>query len=479
MVQRRNGVLAHPTSFPSKYGIGDLGPEAYKFVDFLVRSGQSIWQILPLNPTEVASFNVPYCSYSAFAGNPLLISPELLVKDGLLQPGECEEVDHENIIDYTKVTAAKEDMFEKAFSRFKPDSDYKDFCTKNAYWLDDFAEFKVLRDLHGLKSWIEWDNVCPEPSLVGKEKFVQYKFFSQWAKVKEYANSQGIKVFGDMAIYINFDSPDVWRHPELFRLDPDTKKPKYVSGAPPDYFSPTIQVWWNPLYAWDEHLRTGFRWWMRRIARNLELFDMLRIDHIRGLVAYYEIPADNPTTGRWVKTPYTEFFDTMAKTFDMKRFVAEDLGSIDEEVRQVLKKYNLPGMNLLQMAFGPDMATNSFAPHNQLEHSFVYSGTHDNNTSKGWYQEDLDVEGKNRLQEYLGKRVCEDTISWDMIELALKSPANTAIVTVTDLVSAGSEARLNKPGTSTCKYDWKLVPGQLTESCCVRLKCLTTYHRRC
>lgn len=470
MAQRRSGVLAHITMLPSEYGIGDIGPAAYEFADFLVNSGQTVWQILPTNPTEMGCGNSPYGSTSAFAGNPLFISPDLLVEDGLLCRAECEVASHKDKIDYQKVTEFKNRILDKAFSRFKVTDDYIDFCNQNEYWLNEYVIFKAIRDSRWGQTWREWpeglqNSMNSDPTLLQnarKEMFIQYEFFKQWKVLRNFCNSRGLKLFGDMPIYVGFESADVWAHQELFHLDPETKKPLTVSGAPPDTFSDVGQKWNHPTYLWDKHRETGFAWWLKRITHTLQMVDLLRIDHFRGLVSYWEIPEASPAVdGHWVRCPHEDFFNTLSSTIDMSRLVAEDLGQIDDDVRSVMSKYNIPGMKLLQFAFGRDMPTSVHVPHNHPHNAVVYTGTHDNNTVRGWFDDDLSMEDKFRLFEYCGREIYSDQISWHMIDQAMRSVADTSIMAVQDILALGTEARVNKPGSGDYRFEWKLVPDQL------------------
>lgn len=475
MAQRKSGVLAHITMLPSEYGIGDIGPAAYEFADYLVNSGQTIWQILPTHPIEAAGGNNPYSSESVFAGNPLLISPDLLIEDGLLCRSECEIVPQKNKIDYQRVRETKTKMLDKAFSRFKYTDDFQNFTDSQKPWLLYHALFKTNQNSSGGQSWRDWpQDFHKEPTYtlehLFKEQFVQYEFFKQWRKLKDHCNSKGLKLFGDLPIYVNYESADVWSHQELFNLDPVTKKPLTVSGAPPDWFSGVGQKWYHPTYLWDKHKETGFAWWMERIEHMLGMVDILRIDHFLGLIAYWEIPEASPATeGHWVQCPHEEFFNTLSGRIDMGRLVAEDLGQVSDEVRGVMAKYNIPGMKVLQFGFGPDLPRNPHIPHNHTHNAVAYSGTHDNNTSRGWFDE-LPTEDKFRLFEYYNDDITSEEISWHMIDQAMRSVADTSILAVQDLLGLGSEARVNNPATGESPFDWKLVPNQLNFCLSYKLK---------
>ena len=417
MDKRQSGILLHLTSLPSAFGIGDLGPWAYRFADFLAESRQRYWQCLPLNPTDTESGSSPYHSTSAFACNPLLISPELLVHDGLLGREDLETCPNFPVekVDYLAVTLWKDRLFSAAFELFRTSGapeDYRDFCERNRPWLDPFALFTALKAYHGGKGWCEWPEEHRHGGSTGpvsgserisagieKEKFLQYIFFKQWANLKAYCNKRGIRVIGDLPIYMIHDSTDVWMHPEIFNLDPDTRKPLTVAGVPPDYFSETGQLWGNPVYRWDVLQGQRYGWWMKRMAHNLRLFDLVRIDHFRGFVGYWEVPAGekNAVKGRWVKAPAMDFFNELTKRFHDLPVIAEDLGTITPDVWEVMDHFGFPGMKVLLFAFGPDLAGNLYAPHNHIQRAVVYTGTHDNNTARGWFDEEASREDKRRL----------------------------------------------------------------------------------
>jgi len=483
MQERGSGVLLHISSLPSGHGVGDLGPQAYKFVDFLSQSGQQYWQILPLNPTGTYLGNSPYTSYSVFAGNALFISVESLCQLGLLSKTDLENApdfpqDHVN---YDAVVNWKSKFLRRAFhhaeGRIERDQDFADFSRRNAHWLEDFSLFAALKDHYKEIAWYEW----PEPvrdremaelntlrnrleKRILRSKFIQYVFFKQWQSLKEYANAKKIKIIGDIPIYPSLDSADAWSHPELFKLD-ENKKPLFVAGAPPDYFSETGQRWGNPVYRWDELQRTGYSWWIRRLRQNLQLCDLLRLDHFRGLVAYWEIPAQEQTAvnGKWVEAPVKDFFETLTKEFSSLPLILEDLGLITQDVKEVMKELGYPGMKVLLFAFGPDLPTNPYAPHNYIRNCVVYTGTHDNNTIRGWLEKEASPQDLQRLRQYLGQEVDARSVSAALIRLAMSSVARVCIVPLQDILGLGAEARMNLPSRSSGNWEWRVQGHQLTE----------------
>jgi 4-alpha-glucanotransferase len=482
MDKRGSGILLHITSLPSPYGIGDMGPEAYKFADFLAQARQSYWQILPLNPTDPLYGNSPYSSLSAFAGNTFLISPDLLVDDGLLSKKEIKPVPlfPQSKCDFKKVIRYKDTLLEKAFQRFsrkgKKQKAFKNFCRENSFWLDDFSLFMVLRKNFGRKLWNQWPPELRDRSLkslrafkkqwhtqIEQEKFRQYLFFHQWQSLKEYCNNKGVQLIGDIPIYVNMDSADAWTNSGLFKLDKE-KNPSFVSGVPPDYFSKTGQLWNTPVYDWDAHKKTGYQWWIDRMAHNLKLFDLVRIDHFRGLVAYWEIQAGEKTAinGKWVKAPAKDFFSILIKQIPHLPIIAEDLGFITPDVRNLMKRFSLPGMKILQFAFTEDCLELSFLPHAFEKNCVAYTGTHDNNTVRGWFTQDASSKDRKSLYRYLGRNVSGKEIHWAMIRLALMSVAGIVILPMQDILGLGADARMNKPSIAFGNWEWRLSPGQIT-----------------
>lgn len=484
MNRRGSGLLLHITSLPSSFGVGDMGPWAYRFADFLYDTGQDVWQILPLNPTEVVHDNSPYHSYSAFAGNTILISPELMVQDGLIEEQDLKPVPDlpQERVDYQKVTDYKKKLFDTAYQNFRSREEqigqyeYRKFCDEHSSWLEDFALFAALKK-HYNKTWNQWPEGIRDRNSkslesvreqlqeeINKEKFLQYVFFSQWFSLKRYCNQRDIHILGDLPIYVTYDSSDVWSHQEIFKLDED-KLPVYGAGVPPDYFSETGQLWGNPVYRWDILQERNYDWWMQRIGHNLNLFDYVRIDHFRGFIAYWEVPAGEETAinGKWVKAPAEDFFHKLAKKFPFLPIVAEDLGTITPDVREVMRKYEFPGMKVLLFAFGEDNPRNPYLPHNHERNYIVYTGTHDNNTARGWYDYEAGQKDIERLSKYVGKDVSKEEVHWDLIRLALMSVANTAVIPVQDILGLGEETRMNRPAGGTGNWQWRLTPEQFEQ----------------
>jgi len=498
MKVRSSGILLHVTSLPSPYGVGDLGPSSYEFVDFLGRTDQSIWQLLPLNPTDMAHANSPYSSNSAYAGNPLLINPEFLIEDGLLKKKDLnlsEQFDG-NRIDYHKTTEFKNRILNIAFNKFHSKNrkpvEYEQFCSEEAYWLDDFALFVALKQKFNGRVWSDWPweirdreknsietlrNELQDELI--RQKFYQYLFFKQWNALKLYANNNNVTLFGDIPIYVNYDSADVWSNPEIFKLNGE-KKPVAVAGVPPDLFSSTGQLWGNPVFNWERLKETGFHWWLQRIRHNLKQFNLLRIDHFRGLVAYWEVGAQERTAvnGRWVDVPVTEFLNTISKSFPSLPLVAEDLGVITSDVRETMNKYSIPGMKVLLFAFFDGMEKGPYIPHNHVKDCIVYTGTHDNNTVRGWFEQEASQADQQRIFDYLGRTVSADEISWEFIRMAMMSIANVIIIPLQDILALGTGARMNRPATANGNWEWRLQQDQITPDIESRLKHMTHLYGR-
>jgi 4-alpha-glucanotransferase len=481
MNKRESGILLHVTSLPSPYGIGDLGPSAFRFADFLSEAGQSLWQILPLTPTLGYSGHSPYDSSSSFAGNKLLISPESLCREGLLRgeeigtppPFPAETVDYESVVPY------KEKLLDLAYERFKSrgeKADYERFLAENAHWLEDFSLFTALKAHFQDRPWSEWprgirDRETGYSERLGealreaadKERFIQYTFFRQWFSLKEECNRKGISIFGDLPIYVACDSADVWSHPEIFKLRVD-KKPAFVAGVPPDYFSRSGQLWGNPVYDWDLLRETGFEWWLGRLEHNFRLFDLLRIDHFRGFVAYWEVPSGEKTAigGKWVEAPGDDFFSALLRRFPRPPIIAEDLGSITPDVVDLIQRFGFPGMKVLLFAFGAGDSRNPYLPHNYRANYVVYTGTHDNNTVRGWFENRATEEEKSRVFRYLGREVPAHGIHDELIRLAMMSAADRAVIPMQDLLGLGEEARMNRPGTIGGNFRWRLAPEKIS-----------------
>lgn len=493
MNRRSSGLLIAVSSLPSKWGIGDFGPGAYGFVELLEKSHQKYWQILPLTVTDTAIGNSPYNSPSAFGGNPLYLCPDLLVDDGLLLQEDLEGFPDflKEEIDYGLVGKWKRKIFQKAFRNFLKDNlhgseDFQKFCSEQSYWLEDFALFFSIKEHMKGKAWNNWPKALRarnEQELLnfsyhaGEEilyhKFLQYTFHQQWASVRSLCRDKGIHILGDMPIYVSYDSVDVWSHQDIFQLDPQGY-PIDVSGVPPDYFSATGQLWGNPLYDWGKLLQTDFSWWKDRIQRALELYDSVRIDHFRGLVAYWAIPSNevNAVNGKWINAPVHEFFESIKKQFGHLPFVAEDLGIITDDVREVMKELGLPGMLVLQFCF-ENFPSNPYAPHNHSHNRLVYTGTHDNNTVKGWFENEASGEVKHILSQYLGRQARKEDIHLDLIRMALFSVADTSIIPVQDLLGLGDRARMNNPSQREGNWKWRLDRDLLTDRIMANLRELT------
>jgi len=496
MNKRGSGLLLHITSLPSPFGIGDMGPEAYRFADLLAKAKQGFWQILPLNPIDPAYGNSPYHSIAAFAGNPLLLSREGMVQEGLLAKKDVEARDHpQGRVDYDAVIAYKSKLFHLAYERFakaKDHDEYQRFCSGNASWLDDFSLFVALKAHFKGIAWNEWPAEARDRQrtalqsakndlhdAIEKERFLQYLFFRQWFALKQYCNGKGIRIIGDMPIYVDYDSVDVWTNPEIFKLD-ENKRPVAVAGVPPDYFSATGQLWGNPVYQWDALKHRGYDWWVQRMEHMLHLFDVVRIDHFRGLVGYWEVPAGEQTAvkGQWIKAPAVDFFHALSKRFPSLPVIAEDLGVITPDVREVMRRFELPGMKVLLFAFGEDNPMHPYLPHTYGRNAVVYTGTHDNNTVRGWFEKESKPEDKARLLRYLGREVPAQDIPRELIRLAMMSRANLAIIPLQDILGLGAEARMNQPGTGRGNWEWQLVPGQMTPELAEQLRAMTeTYGR--
>jgi 4-alpha-glucanotransferase len=494
---RAAGILLHPTSFPGRYGIGDFGAPAYEFVDFLVQSRQSLWQLLPLGPTGYG--DSPYQSFSAFAGNPLLISPDTLVKDGYLPKTAVHEAPGfpSHKVDFGPVIEYKTGLFRQAHHHFQRHSTagqqaaFSDFCSRQAGWLDDFALFMALKDHHAHHEggvWNTWPEAIArrEPTAMSQwshklagavtyHKFLQFLFFEQWLALKEYANEQGIKIIGDVPIFVAFDSADVWANPDLFYLDVDGS-PSVVAGVPPDYFSATGQRWGNPLYNWQRSAADDYAWWAGRLRMAFTQVDIVRIDHFRGFEAYWEIPADQATAeiGRWVKGPGVAFFESMRRQLGELPLIAEDLGVITPEVEALRDAFDFPGMKILQFAFGGDKK-NEFLPHTYGHNCVVYTGTHDNETTVGWYRNANESE-QDHVRRYTARDGSD--ISWDLIRLAHMSVANTAVIPLQDTMKLGNEARMNFPGKQNGNWQWRYTAEMLTAVIVHRLRDKTILYGR-
>lgn len=525
--QRSSGILLHPSSLPSKFGIGDFGPNAYKFVDYLEQSAQHLWQVLPLGPTSFG--DSPYQSFSTFAGNTLFISPEVLCQKGYLEETDiefapafsCKRADYGNAIPF------KKGLFEKAYRRFQKkaftadQAEFQKFCEKNRFWLEDYALFASLKDYFiaerqeagfsneffafeektakKLSKNLQKDyyfgavwNTWPE-ELVNREigalekwkrklataidryKFLQFEFFRQWEALKQYANEKGIKIIGDVPIFVAYDSADTWSNPKNYYMD-EKGFPTVVAGVPPDYFSETGQLWGNPLYNWEQHEKTGYKWWIDRIRCTLNMVDILRIDHFRGFESYWAVPFGDKdaTQGEWKKGPAEKLFQAVEKELGKLPIIAEDLGLITDDVRKLRKKLGFPGMRILHFAFDGD-SKNEYLPHNYEPNTVVYTGTHDNDTTIGWYTNGTEHE-KDHVRRYMN--ISGNDIAWDMIRLAMSSSAVLAIFPIQDVLRLDSSYRMNIPSTSSSNWQFRFELAQLREDDTRALKYLSELFNR-
>jgi 4-alpha-glucanotransferase len=504
--ERAAGILLHPTSLPGPGGIGELGTAATAFLDFLSETGQRVWQVLPLGPTGYG--DSPYQCFSAFAGNPLLVSLHVLLEQGLLRADDLARLPAfpERSVDFGRVIEARVPLLKRAFEAFEAHASgqrhraFAAFQRRHARWLDDFALFMALKRANGGTAWTAWDRATArrEPAALrrarrelGREAravaFEQWLFFEQWAEVRRQARARGIRILGDIPIFVAHDSADVWAHPELFHLDADGR-PMFQAGVPPDYFSATGQLWGNPLYRWNRVARSGYAWWIERFRAVLAMVDLVRLDHFRGFEAYWQVPGAARTAigGHWVRGPGKPFFAALKRALGALPIVAEDLGVITPEVEALREGLGLPGMAILQFAFGTDPQANGFLPHNYSRHKVVYTGTHDNDTVVGWWRsgvgdstrtaEEVEEE-RARALAYCGGDGAE--IHWDLIRTLFTSVAETAIVPLQDVLGAGSEARMNLPGRGEGNWRWRYLSSDLTPSIRERLRGITEGSGRC
>ncbi len=480
---RASGILLPISSIPSPYGIGTFSKEAYEFVDFLKEAGQTYWQILPLGPTGYG--DSPYQSFSTFAGNPYYIDLDELIEEGYLTRKQCEKCDwggNEKYVDYEKIYLSRFKVLRIAFknSKIEADQEFQCFVEENGYWLEDYALYMAVKDSLGGISWSEWDEdirLRREQALASyrkqlKEeilfyKFQQYLFVKQWTKLKKYANEKGIKIIGDIPIYVAYDSADSWANPTLFQFD-ENGLPTGVAGCPPDAFSATGQLWGNPLYRWDYHKKTGYAWWVKRIAYCYKLYDIVRIDHFRGFDEYYSIPYGDKTAefGRWEKGPGYELFKTLKEELGNLSVIAEDLGFLTPSVIKLVKRTGYPGMKVLQFAFDASEESN-YLPHNYTANSVVYTGTHDNDTTVSWYRT-LKKSERSFAKRYLNIKGSKE-VQWEFIRAALASVSDTAIIPMQDYLGLGGEARMNMPSTLGDNWKWRMVKGQISPELAERI----------
>jgi 4-alpha-glucanotransferase len=491
---RSAGIILHPTSLPGPYGIGDIGPQAYRWIDFLAKSGTGLWQVLPLGPTGYA--DSPYQCFSAFAGNPYLISPEFLIEEGLLYPEDLSTMPHfpTEAVDYGLIYQWKPALLNRTYERFQLSGSAQlrasldEFCQAQAAWLDDYALFMALKDAHGGAPWPTWDPPLRDrdPKALAKARqtytlpiqqwvFKQFLFFRQWARLRAYVHEKDIQIIGDIPIFVAHDSADVWQHPELFFMGEDGK-PTVVAGVPPDYFSPTGQLWGNPLYRWDYHKSTGYAWWLDRIRAVLNTVDIIRIDHFRGFAGYWEVPGNAVTAidGQWIPGPRADFFNAVMQALGELPILAEDLGVITPDVVELRDGFGLPGMKILQFAF-EGKPTDPFLPHNYPVNCVVYTGTHDNDTARGWYER-VDEASRDFYRRYLARDGRD--VAWDMIRAAWASVAMFALAPMQDLLSLGNEGRMNYPGNPSGNWTWRMPANALSPELCNRIRELNHLYSR-
>jgi len=494
--ERSAGILLHPTSLPGGFGIGDLGVEAYNFTNFLEVAGQKLWQIFPLGPTGFG--DSPYQCFSAFAGNPLLISPEKLKEEGLLSENNLENVPNFNpsFIDYGGIIYYKHELFNIAFNNYKKynkklKNHFEEFCEENKDWLEDYSLFMAAKDFHEGALWTEWDKelvLRKESSLkkwkekladgIKYHKFIQFLFFKQWLELKNYANSKGIKIIGDIPIFVAYDSADVWADKKLFSVDKEGNL-ETVAGVPPDYFSATGQLWGNPLFKWDEMEKDDFLWWRKRLSNQLRLVDIIRVDHFRGFDKYWEIPDGAPTAekGKWIKAPGEKFFNTVNKHLGELPIIAEDLGVITKAVIKLRDQFNFPGMKILQFAFGTGMERR-FLPHNYIPNCVVYTGSHDNDTTKGFFNKEKNKDNDifEHAQKYLN--YYGDDLTFELIRLAYSSVADLAVIPMQDVLGLGGGARMNFPGKLGGNWTWRFTWDQVSHDLAEKYRQLAELYER-
>lgn len=505
-IPRSSGVILHPTSLPGRHGIGDLGAEAYRFAHYLATSGVKIWQILPLGPTGYG--DSPYQCFSAFAGNPLLISLEMLAEEGLLSSADLES-DRDfsaDKVDYGSVIDFKLPILKKAYQNFKRAegtpgwSEFEAFCAGHRHWLEDYALFRAVKDAHNGVSWTEWDEPIArhEPQAVQSwrermqdeiqmRRFWQFEFFKQWKLLRQFCHELDLTIMGDIPIFVAHDSADVWGNRDLFHLD-ENGRPKVVAGVPPDYFSATGQLWGNPLYRWGRMEEDGFRWWIARFKAAFEQVDLIRLDHFRGFEAYWEVPGDENTAinGHWVKAPGAALFEAVEKALGDLPLIAENLGWITPEVEALRKRHEFPGMAILQFAFGTDPQASDFIPHNHTRDLVIYTGTHDNDTTVGWWNSTGETDSTRtpaeieKERDFTRRYLSTDghEIHWDFIRAVMRSVAMIAMFPLQDAMGLGSEARMNLPGRPSGNWTWRFRPEMLTEDIRNRLLELTYLYGR-
>jgi 4-alpha-glucanotransferase len=479
---RDAGILLHITSLPSQFGIGDLGPEARNFVNFLSGSKQRYWQILPLNPVSSEQYFSPYSSTSSMAGNPLLISPEVLEANGLIKNSDlsAHHVPATERVDFERAAEVRDHLLKKAATKFfknaKLTAAFNNFCRRESYWLADFALYQALKKHHDNSPWFEWKeeykmrssealNIFSKKSTELRTYIMwqQYIFSEQWTRLKTFANNSGVLLFGDLPFYVSHDSSDVWANRDIFNVD-KAGLMKGVAGVPPDYFNSNGQLWGMPTFKWDILQKQNYDWWIKRLRKNMQQFDVLRLDHFRAFANYWEVPAGKPTArrGKWKIGPGHLFFKTVQSAIGDVKFVAEDLGDIDENVFKLRDDFGMPGMKILQFAFGDEMAGSAYSPHNYTTNFIAYTGTHDNNTTVGWFRKDIKRKEKKQISSYTGKVVDEKSIHIELSRLAYASVARTVILPLQDVLGANEKARMNTPATTTDNWKWRFKKNALT-----------------
>ncbi|MBX3052779.1 MAG: 4-alpha-glucanotransferase [Caldilineaceae bacterium] len=486
-IPRCSGIILHPTSLPGPYGVGVLGRAAYAWVDFLEESRQTIWQVLPLGPTGYG--DSPYQSFSTFAGNPYLICLETLAGQGLLDPAELHDAPHfsDDRVDFGALYEWKMPLLFRAAAAFvqadqrDEQAEFAAFCDAQAAWLDDYSLFMALKDAHDGAAWNHWEMPLrsrAEEALTAARtehntrihayRFIQWLFFRQWRTLKEYANQRGVRIVGDIPIYVAMDSADAWSHPDQFFFD-DEYQPTVVAGVPPDYFSATGQLWGNPIYRWQQIEQRNFAWWIARIRASLQLYDIVRIDHFRGFAGYWEVPAAETTAinGRWVTGPGSRLFEVIQAEMGELPIIAEDLGEITPDVIELRDRFHLPGMKILQFAFASD-AADKFLPHNYTPNFIVYTGTHDNDTTLGWYRHSSAERERDHLRRYF--RTDGEDVAWTLIEGALRSVAQVAVMPLQDVLGLDTDARMNLPGSREGNWQWRFRAGQIDATTVARLR---------
>ena len=499
-MKRRSGILLSITSLPSKYGIGCFDQAAYDFVDWLEKAGQKYWQILPLGSTSHAgAFDSPYQAYSAFAGNPYFISLDALVEEGVLTEEECAAAsfgEDGSKIDYDLLYENRLPLLRKAYERsgVYKEQEYQQFISENFWWLDDYALFMAAKTFFDNKSWTEWPmdlrmhydyalNYYRERLYFDIEfhKYLQYKFYQQWMRLKKYANDKDIHIIGDIPIYVSPDGSDVWAQPEMFQLD-EGNKPTRIAGCPPDSFAVDGQVWGNPLYRWEHHKATGYHWWVTRMWYSFKLYDMVRIDHFRGFDEYFSIPADTASAhdGIWVEGPGMELFRTLKEQLGERAVIAEDLGMMTDSVRQLVKDSGYPNMKVLQFALDvtDEYGTNEYKPHNYNNNCVVYTGTHDNETIAGWFA-GLSKAERDNIREYMGDfDTANKRMYKKLVSLAMMSAADTCIIPIQDWLGLDNSARMNTPGTVDANWSWRLLSEQITDELAEEILIITKRYGR-